>query len=447
PFPDGSTPHFLTRKFPIFDDAGNLLAIGIISTDISARRRMEEELRDTAEQLWLSEERYRSFFAYAGEGIFISDAQSTIVNANLAAARILDYDDPAALVGINAADLVHPDDLAQQPLQTVLEHLPPDEVARLERRYRRRDGTWIPVAVAINFIADTGYHHVFFTDLTVRRRLEAEKARAEEQYRQSQKVESIGRLAGGMAHDLNNLLTPVIGYSELLLEELGNRDRYRGPLEHIVSAAERARDLVQQLLAFSRKQTLEYRIFDLNRVIRRFAGLLRRIIREDVTFSMQLDSGPLTVQADIRQLEQVIMNLAVNARDAMPDGGRLTLETGLETLAADALRQRHPDLAPGVYVRLTVSDTGRGMDAETVNKIFEPFFSTKGELGTGLGLATAYGIVKQHGGDIRVESTPGAGTVFRVYLPRAAAGTPEAAAVVPPAAEPGAAAGTVLLVE
>ena len=219
-----------------------------------------------------------------------------------------------------------------------------------------------------------------------------------------------------MAHDLNNLLVPILGYGEMLMDDFNADDNRRESVEQMVQAGVRARDLVRQLLAFRRKQTLEYKTLDLNRVIGGFEKLLRRTIREDITIHIIPKPDIRIVKADIGQLEQVIMNLAVNAQDAMPDGGRLSLETAMAELDEEPAASR-PGVRQGSYVMLAVSDTGKGMDEETLGQIFDPFFSTKGEEGTGLGLATVHGIVKQHGGKIWVHSEPGKGTTFEVYLP------------------------------
>jgi len=250
------------------------------------------------------------------------------------------------------------------------------------------------------------------------RRVREEKSRIEEQYRQAQKVESIGRLAGGVAHDLNNLLTPVLGYAEILRKDLAPEDAKSRSVDQILNAGTRARDLVRQLLAFSRKQTLELKRIDINEVLGSFGKLLRRTIREDIEIEYRLAPIPLPVMADANQVEQVVMNLAVNAADAMPNGGVLTIETARAALDEE-YAQAHPGAKAGDYLLLAFRDTGFGMDGDTLENIFEPFFSTKGEQGTGLGLATVYGIVKQHNGDIEVHSEPGKGTTFKVYLPLA----------------------------
>jgi two-component system, cell cycle sensor histidine kinase and response regulator CckA len=260
-----------------------------------------------------------------------------------------------------------------------------------------------------------------------------ERDRLEEQLRQAQKMEAIGRLAGGVAHDFNNLLTAINGYSEVLLAEMAPDDRLRSYVDEIVKAGERATRLTQQLLVFSRKNRVAPEVLDLNALIADTAGLLRRVIGEDVVLLTRLDPAIGCVHADPGQLHQVLMNLAVNARDAMPEGGRLTIETANVDLDAPAPRT-FGDVPPGEYVMLAVSDTGCGMDAATQAHIFEPFFTTKeATKGTGLGLSTVYGIVQQSGGHIWVYSEPERGSVFKVYLPRVAAASPPVSAPPAPA--------------
>jgi PAS domain S-box-containing protein len=249
-------------------------------------------------------------------------------------------------------------------------------------------------------------------DVTQQKRLEA-------QFLQAQKMDAVGRLAGGVAHDFNNLLTVINGYSEMLLTGLAPEDSHRGPVAEIFAAGERAAALTQQLLAFSRKQVLKLAVLNLNNVVTGMQKLLGRLIGEDIELVTRLDSGLGLVLADLGQLEQVILNLAVNARDAMPDGGQLILETANAVLE-DADVSGLPDTRPGPHVLLTVSDTGCGMDAATQTRVFEPFFTTKeAGKGTGLGLATVYGIIKQSRGHVTMASEPGRGTTFKIYLPRA----------------------------
>jgi signal transduction histidine kinase/ActR/RegA family two-component response regulator len=246
---------------------------------------------------------------------------------------------------------------------------------------------------------------------------ENQKQELEEQLRQSQKMDALGRLAGGVAHDFNNLLTVIKGNSDLMLERLNPAAPEHARAQQIQKVADRAAALTRQLLAFSRRQVLQPKVVDMNELIAEMSRLLRRLVREDIEFQLRLGESLGRVKADPSQLEQVLLNLTVNACDAMPHGGRLTIETR-NVIADEEYARRHATVEPGEYVLLVVSDTGEGMDAETKARIFEPFFTTKGAgKGTGLGLATVYGVVKQSGGYICVESTPGAGSAFEVYLP------------------------------
>ncbi|HWP85069.1 MAG TPA: response regulator [Terriglobia bacterium] len=269
-----------------------------------------------------------------------------------------------------------------------------------------------------------------------RARKEAEEAlrRTEEQLRQSQKLEAIGRLAGGLAHDFNNHLGVVLGYSQLLMERLGSEEAVRKPAMMIHEAATRAAALTRQLLAFSRKQVLEPRVLDLNAAVRELTQMLRALLGEDIEIVLSLEPALGKVKADPAQIDQILMNLAVNARDAMPHGGKLTLATA-NTELDQGYASQHAGVQPGPYVMLAVSDTGIGMDKETQAHIFEPFFTTKEPgKGTGLGLAMVYGIVKQSGGNIWVYSEVGRGTTFKIYLPRLDAAVPAAAEeTLPPA--------------
>lgn len=273
-----------------------------------------------------------------------------------------------------------------------------------------------------------------------------ERKRLEERLRQSQKMEAVGALAGGIAHDFNNLLTVINGYSQLALEQLGPNNPLSKNIEEIAQAGARAASLTQQLLAFSRKQLLQPKVLDLNALVASFEMMLRRLLEERIDLKIDLDPSLASIKADPVQVQQIMMNLVVNARDAMPDGGRLTIET--RNVRLDGADSGGPaGVQPGGYVMLAVSDTGRGMDAETQRRIFEPFFTTKAVgRGTGLGLSTTYGIVKQSGGHISVESEPGRGTKLKIYLP-AVEEVAEAMQPAGPAGEARAGTETILLAE
>ena len=265
-----------------------------------------------------------------------------------------------------------------------------------------------------------GQFACIFTDTTERRVLE-------EQYNQAQKMEAVGRLAGGVAHDLNNLLTPILGYAEMLQSAFTSGDTRLDSVKEMYNAGTRAKDLVRQLLAFSRKQTLEFKRIDVNAVIQGFEKLLRRTLREDVRVSIRRAERVRAIRGDVGQIEQVLMNLAINSQDAMPDGGQFSIETA-EIEVGEEHAASHAEFTPGSYVVLTVSDTGVGMDADTMARVFEPFFTTKpAGKGTGLGLATVYGIVKQHGGAVSVYSEVGCGTSFKLYFPALGSEPPAAA--------------------
>jgi PAS domain S-box-containing protein len=259
--------------------------------------------------------------------------------------------------------------------------------------------------------------HGFITDVTSKKAAEATHVRLEDQLRQAQKMESIGRLAGGVAHDFNNLLTSVMGFTELALCELPADSKVRRPLENVLESAQRGATLTQQLLAFARKKLVRPECVDVTEVLRRMIPMIERLVGEQLEVEVHLSSEPCVVMADIGGLEQIVMNLVVNARDAMPNGGRLTLKT--QCVQLDEAGRRHPELGPGRYVVLTVADNGSGMSDEVKARLFEPFFTTKpqGE-GTGLGLATCHGMVKQAGGSVTVRSEVGTGTDFRIFLPR-----------------------------
>jgi signal transduction histidine kinase len=301
----------------------------------------------------------------------------------------------------------------------------------------------VPDEQLLKMIEDVGLKLEQFGDRT---RAQEALQQTEAQLRQSQKMEAVGRLAGGVAHDFNNLLTVIRGYSELLLARLAPEDSIRKDMIEVKKAADRASGLTRQLLAFSRRQFIAPKIIDLNALIANMDGMLRRLLGEDIVeLCTELNPHTGSIRADAGQIEQVIMNLAVNARDAMPKGGRLTIETRNVTVGKPT-RQTPAGVKPGSYVLLAVRDTGHGMDEETQSHLFEPFFTTKEKgKGTGLGLSTVYGIVKQTGGSIVVESQKDQGATFKIYFPLVDQGAPGAAGT--PDAEPLHGRETILLVE
>jgi PAS domain S-box-containing protein len=366
-------------------------------------------LRAAQEGLRRSESNFRSLVTNAPYGICRVDSRGHLVDANPALVASLGYQTVSDLVGRNLSTLY----ADGQQWFVLADYLRThQEFHGLDCEWTRKDGSTTAVRLSGRAISDESKNvtfEIFTEDVTERRALE-------QQLRQSQKMEAIGRLAGGIAHDFNNLLMVISGYSEFLLERLGPDPALRGPAKEISTAAERATSLTRQLLAFSRKQMLTPKVLDLNAVVTENLKMLTRLIGEDIDLVMIPGSELGAVKADPGQVEQVILNLAVNARDAMPHGGKLTIETANVTLD-EAYARMHAPVQPGDYTMLAITDTGVGMDGETQSRIFEPFFTTKGTKGTGLGLSTVYGIVKQSGGYIWVYSEPGKGTSFKIYMP------------------------------
>jgi PAS domain S-box-containing protein len=367
-------------------------------------------LRATQESLRRSESNFRSLVTNAPYAICRCDGLGVLLDVNPALVAMLGYSRPEQITGKHLGGLYAD---AQQWFQTADYFHAGKEFNNLSAELVRADGATMLARISGRVIPDSAKgatFEIFMEDITERRALE-------QQLRQAQKMEAIGRLAGGIAHDFNNLLMVISGYSEFLLEGLGPDPSLRGPAQEISNAAQRATSLTRQLLAFSRKQMLAPKVLDLNEVVTENLKMLTRMIGEDIDLVMVPDAAIGAVRADPGQIDQVIMNLAVNARDAMPEGGKLTIETSNVSLDENFART-HAPLEPGEYVMLAISDTGLGMDADTQSRIFEPFFTTKGAKGTGLGLSTVYGIVKQSGGYIFVDSQLHRGTTFRTYFPR-----------------------------
>jgi two-component system, cell cycle sensor histidine kinase and response regulator CckA len=393
--------------------AGDAIAKGDLRRLIPVIRRELREAR-TRQAHRESEESYRALVEQAPVGIYRSTPAGRFLTANPALARMLGYDSPVDVLALELARDVYAD--ADERSRLMEQDTYTDRVYdELEVTWKKKDGTRIRVQLSVRASRDdkgqVEYYEAFARDVTSQRRLETQLA-------QAQKMEAVGKLAGGVAHDFNNLLTVILSYSELLLEDLPSGSTDRDDVMQIRKAAEGAGALTRQLLAFSRQQVLEPRIVDINATVTSLEKLLTRVLREDIRLHSALATDIGTVRVDPGQLEQVIMNLVVNARDAMPDGGRLTIETANVELDR-AYLEAHPLAAPGRYVMIGVSDTGIGMDAATQSRIFEPFFTTKDAgKGTGLGLATVQGIVQQSGGFIWLYSEPRHGSCFKVYLPR-----------------------------
>src|SRR3984957_6773521 len=399
-------------------------------------------LRAAQDNLRRSELNFRSLVTNAPYGICRCDSTGKILDANPAFLQLLGHSSVDQLVRQHIFGLYAETDQWFE-LADFLRSAEPFK--GLTAEWKRKDASTTLVRISGRSVSSGPEGEVVFElfaeDVTERRVLE-------QQLRQSQKMEAVGRLAGGIAHDFNNLLMVISGYSEFLLERLGAEPHLRGPAQEIASAAERASSLTRQLLAFSRKQMLAPRIVNLNDVTTENIKMLTRMIGEDVDLVMVPSPNLWPVRADAGQIEQVIVNLAVNARDAMPSGGKLTIETSNVTLDEDYART-HTPLHAGDYVMVAISDTGIGMDNEPQTHIFEPCFTSKGTKGTGLGLSTVYGIIKQSGGYIWVHSEVGKGTTFKIYLPRVASTGQATAQVAAPVeyrkVEPGRE--TILLVE
>jgi two-component system, cell cycle sensor histidine kinase and response regulator CckA len=385
-----------------------------------------------------SEERFRLITEHAHDLIALLDVEGRSCYLSPSCESILGY--PAgALLGTVAWELVDPDDWTEGREWGA---------GKLrELRLRKADGSWLWVEACYEITGRPESHFVVIArDISERKRAEVERQLLEDELRQAQKMEAVGQLAGGIAHDFNNLLSLISGYSEILLRRLGREADGSNEIAEISKAAERAARLTRQLLAYSRRQVLEPRVLDLNEIVTETRTMLEPLIGENIEFSATLAEGLGSISADQGQVEQIIMNLVVNARDAMPEGGKLLIETANVTLP-EATHTRRPDTAPGGQVVLVVTDTGAGMDATTAGRIFEPFYTTKERgAGTGLGLSTVYGIVKQSGGHIEVESAPGMGTSFRLFFPQVAEQA-EAFSPKPPGERSLIGSETVLLVE
>ena len=362
--------------------------------------------------LWSATERLRAVEEAAPVGIVALDQDGRVTMWNRAAERLFGWR-PSEVMG--RPNPLIPDDRQTEYVDLFARARQGEALMRIETCRQRKDGSLVTISLSTAPIRNAEGHvcgsMAVLTDISEAKRLQ-------EQFLQAQKMEAIGQLAGGIAHDFNNLLTAIIGYSDLVLDRVRDQPDLAADVEEIRKAGERAGCLTHQLLAFSRKQVLMPQVLDLNQVVRDFSRMLSRVISDDIHFDIVAAPSLGRTRADPGQMEQVLMNLAVNAVDAMPQGGTLTIETANAVLDSAFVR-RHAGSEPGHYVSLAVKDTGCGMAPEVFAHVFEPFFTTKGPTkGTGLGLSTTYGIVRQSGGYITVESAPGVGTSFTIYLPQ-----------------------------
>ncbi len=389
--------------------------IGYIAHSYNIAR---DKLYASQKELTESEANYRNILENIQDVFYRSNAKGELVMASPSMLKLTGYNSLDECIGKPIAETFYHNPIKRQ--EFIDEIKKTGSLTDYEVVLKRKDGTPI--------IAETNSHILYdedgkfagiegiLRDVTDKRNLEESRLKLENQLIQAQKMESVGHLAGGIAHDFNNMLTPILGYAEILKLQFPEGDENYNYILEIIKASERSRDLVRQLLAFARKQTLEMKPVDLNYVINNFEKMLYRILHENVSLTKKLDGAIGPIMADVGQLEQIILNLVVNAQDAMPDGGSLFIETTQSDL--DENYAKGLDIKPGVYNLLQISDTGSGMDKNTIKMIFDPFFTTKGTKGTGLGLATVYGIVKQHSGHISVYSEPGKGTSFNIYFPK-----------------------------
>ncbi|MEO6393455.1 MAG: PAS domain S-box protein, partial [Pyrinomonadaceae bacterium] len=401
---DGAVLWVESTSSVIKDDSGQTIGTRGVTVDVSEGMQAAQELRQ-------SEDRYHNLVENAQDIIYTQDLQGNYTSVNQAAARITGYSREESLT-MNLIDVVAPEYQAHAH-SMFAQKLAGDDVTSYELEIVAKDGHKVAVEINTRVIKEGGVPVAvqgIARDISERKRLE-------EQFRQSQKMEAIGQLAGGIAHDFNNLLTVISGYSQLSLRAMHAADPLREHQEQIAAAAERATGLTSQLLAFSRKQVLQPTVLDLNGVVADVEKMLRRLIGENIELRAVLAPYSCRIKADRTQVEQMILNLAVNARDAMPDGGELVIETSVVEFD-DALAENYPAVKAGRCVSLVVRDTGTGLDAATRARLFEPFFTTKEPgKGTGLGLSTVYGIVKQSDGNIFIDSKLGEGTCFSIFLP------------------------------
>jgi PAS domain S-box-containing protein len=384
-------------------------AILSVARNITERKKAEEKLKE-------SEERYRTLFENSAEGILVANIETKqFLYANPAICNMLGYS-KEELTQMSVSD-IHPKKFLKHVISEFEAQARGEKYLAPDIPCLRKDGTIISTDIVTSkmVIGEKKCNVGFFTDITEHKKAEEEKENLNQQLLQAQKMESVGRLAGTIAHDFNNLLTAIIGYGYLLYDELKTGDPKKAMMEEIINAANQAANLTGQLLAFSRKKPVKLEVFNMNSIITDTEGMIHRLIGEDIKFSSYLKEELKNIKGDSTQIEQVILNLIVNARDAMPKGGKLTLKTENVSIG-DKETRKIPSSRAGDFVCLSVTDTGVGIDKKTLPKIFDPFFTTK-KSGTGLGLSVVREIVEKHDGWVNVESTPGKDTTFRIYLP------------------------------
>jgi PAS domain S-box-containing protein len=409
-FPETGTRSVRITCVPLLNDAGEVQEILGITQDYTERARHEKE--------------YKQLLDGMNDTAFVIDFDGKFVEVNRRAVQVLGYT-REELLSMGPEDI--DPYLSGDAIRDLLHRMEWEEKQVFETRHRTKQGGVIPVEISSSRVSYQGKPAILSVarDITERKRVEQEREKLQDQFVQGQKMEAVGRLAGGVAHDFNNMLTVILNQAEMAMNRLLLFHPIHGQLQEIHQASERSANLTRQLLAFARRQTVEPQVLDLNETVEKMLKMLRRLVGEDIDLAWMPDAALWPVRVDPVQIDQILANLLVNARDAIRGAGKITIETGNATLD-DAFCSERTGCAPGDYVLLAVSDTGCGMDKETMENIFEPFFTTKDvSQGTGLGLATVYGVVKQNDGSIDVYSEPGRGTTFKIYLPRHAGSADE----------------------